>query len=210
MYLIILEKTLQHLYLSFFALLFAVCVALPLGFWLAKGKNERLTRFVIRAFSLVQTMPGLAMLALIVVVFSTLAFIPSTGFLPGMIALTLYALPPILTNIYTGIKQTSPNMIDVARGLGMRERQVLLYVEIPSAIPMILAGIRIAGVWTIGMGTLVSLIGCGGLGDLILQGLRSMNAKYVLAGTLPAAFLALLFEWGMGRLEKWLDSMSVY
>ena len=95
-------------------------------------------------------------------------------------------------------------MIDVAMGLGMTERQILCRVRAPFALPTILAGVRIAGVWTIGMCTLTSLVGSGGLGDLILQGLRSMRAPLVLAGTIPAALLAVLFEVGMSALERWL------
>jgi len=203
----ILEKTYQHVLISLIALLIALCIALPLGFALSRSKNQKLSLFIVRSTSLIQTMPGLAMLALIVV---TLAFIrqiipiPSTGILPGVIALSLYAISPILTNTYTGITQVSPTMIDVATGLGMTRGQTLFQVQMPHSIPMIMAGIRIAGVWTIGMCTLASLVGSGGLGDLILQGLRSMNAYLVLAGTIPAAILAALFELSMTALEKWL------
>lgn len=208
----ILEKSLQHLFISLSALFIALCIAMPLGFFLTKSKSKKISLVTIRTISLIQTMPGLAMIALIVVFLSGIRFlvpVPCTGYLPGILSLSLYALSPILTNTYTGIKQTSPQMVDVATGLGMTRRQILHNVEIPSAIPMIIAGIRIAGVWTIGMCTLTSLVGCGGLGELILQGLRSMNAKYVLAGTIPAAILAVFFEWGMSALEKWLKGESV-
>lgn len=203
----ILEKTYQHLLISFVALLIALCIALPLGFALSRSKNQKLSLFIVRSTSLIQTMPGLAMLALIVVTLSFIrqvAPIPTTGILPGVIALSLYAISPILTNTYTGITQVSPSMIDVATGLGMTRGQTLFQVQMPHATPMIMAGVRIAGVWTIGMCTLASLVGSGGLGDLILQGLRSMNAHLVLAGTIPAAILAALFELMMTTLEKWL------
>ena len=95
-------------------------------------------------------------------------------------------------------------MVEVATGLGMTPKQVLFWVEVPTAIPTILAGVRISAVWTIGMATLTSLVGSGGLGDLIMQGLRSMRPGLVMAGTLPALGLALLFELGFSRLEKWL------
>ena len=208
----ILEKSGEHLFVSLSALFLALAVALPLGLYLSQIKNQRLSLLVIRTFSLIQTMPGLAMIALIVVILvSVNAFIalPTTGFLPGILALSLYAISPILTNTYTGIRQTSPQMIEVATGLGMTERQILLQVQAPHAIPMIMAGIRIAGVWTIGMCTLTSLVGCGGLGDLILQGLRSMNAQLVLAGTLPAAILAIFFEVGMSGIERWLKVETI-
>ncbi len=207
MFWIILEKTLQHLFVSFSALLVAICIALPLGFSLSRSKSKRITTFVIRAISLIQTMPGLAMIAVIVVFLMSIRNIlplPATGYLPGVIALSLYAISPILTSTYTGIKQTDRAMIDVATGLGMSKRQILLVIETPHAIPMIMAGVRIAGVWTIGMCTLTSLVGSGGLGDLILQGLRSMNPTLVLAGTIPSAILAIVFESGMTFLEDWL------
>ncbi|NGX27034.1 MAG: Carnitine transport permease protein OpuCB [Chlamydiae bacterium] len=203
----ILEKSTQHLFISFSSLLIAICIALPLGFTLSRKKNQKMTLLIIRAISLIQTMPGLAMIAVIVVILASMRnfiSIPTTGFLPGVLALSLYGISPILTNTYTGITQVSPAMIDVATGLGMTKRQILFQVQAPHAIPMIIAGIRIAGAWTIGMCTLASLVGSGGLGDLILQGLRSMNATLVLAGTIPAACLAALFELGMSILEKWL------
>lgn len=204
---IILEKTAQHIFVSLSALFLALCIALPLGFYLSRNKNEKRSIIIIRAVSLIQTMPGLAMIAFIVICLAGVGIfipLPTTGFLPGVIALTLYAISPILTNTYTGIKQTSSTMIDVATGLGMTKRQILLNVQAPHAIPTIMAGIRIAGVWTIGMCTLTSLVGSGGLGDLILQGLRSMNANLIFSGTLPAAILAIFFEWGMTAIEKWL------
>ena len=199
----IFDKTLQHLFISLSGLLIASFIAIPIGFYLSKLKQEGRALIIVRTISLIQTMPGLAMLALIVVLLSTFN-IAATGYIPGVIALSLYALSPVVTNTYTGIKQTSCTMIEVATGLGMTERQILYNVEIPAAIPTIMAGVRIAGVWTIGMCTLTSLVGSGGLGDLILQGLRNMNIKYVLAGTIPAALLATLFEWGMTKIENWL------
>ncbi|NGX37208.1 MAG: Carnitine transport permease protein OpuCB [Chlamydiae bacterium] len=203
----ILEKTAQHLFISLSALLIALCIALPLGFYLSRKRNQKTTLLVIRGISLIQTIPGLAMIAVIVIALVGICqfvSIPTTGYLPGVIALSLYAISPVLTNTYTGIRQTSPQMIDIATGLGMTKRQILFLVQAPHAIPMIMAGVRIAGVWTIGMCTLASLVGSGGLGDLILQGLRTMNVQLVLAGTIPAAILAIFFEWGMTWVEKWL------
>jgi len=204
---VIFEKTLQHLYISLSALFISCAVALPLAFWLSRAKGKKWPLLIIRGASLIQTMPGLAMIALIasiLVSIRSIVALPATGLLPGIIALSFYGISPILTNSYSGIKQTSPEMRDVANGMGMSDTQILFLVEIPQAMTMILAGIRIAGVWTIGMCTLTSLIGSGGLGDLILQGLRSMNAQYVLAGTIPAAVLALFFELGVSKIEKWL------
>ena len=200
----ILEKTLQHLFISFSALLIGLIIALPLGLYLSQRKNQKLSSFIVRMISLIQTMPGLVMISMIVVLLVNIGFLPSTGYLPGILSLSIYAISPILTNTFTGIRQTTPVMIDVAKGLGMTPKQILVQIQVPEAMAMILAGIRIAGVWTIGMCTLTSLVGSGGLGDLIMQGLRSMNPRYVLAGTIPAAILAIFFEMGMSSVEKWL------
>ena len=114
--------------------------------------------------------------------------------LPALIVLVLYALLPILSNTYTGLLQVSPNVKNVANAMGMTPRQVLFYVEIPLSLPILINGVRIAMVTTIGMVTLTSLVGSGGLGDLIVQGLRTMQMGLVLAGTLPAAILAIFFD----------------
>lgn len=145
-----------------------------------------------------------ASIVAVLVAIHPLIGVTTTGFLPAVLALSLYGISPILTNVYTGIQQVSPAMIDVGTGLGMTEKQVFYYIQLPHAIPMMIAGIRIAGVWTIGMCTLASLVGSGGLGDLILQGLRSMNPRLILSGTIPAVFLAALFEMGTSAVEKWL------
>lgn len=204
---LILEKSLQHLIVSMTALLLALAITLPLSFYLSQKKGARSTLLIVRAISLIQTMPGLAVIAMIVVLLVAVRKIipvPTTGFLPGVIALSLYGISPILTSAYTGLTETDPTMVEVATGLGMTKKQTLFLVQAPQAIPMIMTGVRIAGVWTIGMCTLASMVGCGGLGDLILQGLRSLNATYILAGTIPSAILAVFFELGMTRMEKWL------
>ena len=113
-------------------------------------------------------------------------------------------LLPILRNTYTGIKQVDHSIIEVAKGMGMKSRQILFSVELPLSLPVIMAGIRISTVWSIGVATLCGLIGAGGLGDLIIKGLRSIRPDYLLAGTVPAAVLALGFDWMLGRVEKWL------
>lgn len=207
----VLYKTWQHLYLTFSALFFAAAIAIPLGFVLSRMQSRRIPVAVIRCAALVQTVPGLAMIALIVVVLAALQPIidlPTTGVLPAVSVLTVYALLPMLTGTYTGIKQVNPALIDVARGIGMTSRQILFLVEFPNALPVIMSGVRISAVWTIGMATLTSLIGSGGLGDLIMQGLRSMQLNLILAGTIPAGCLAIVFEWGLCRIERWLTGPS--
>jgi osmoprotectant transport system permease protein len=199
----ILVRTYEHIYLTFIAMVIAIIIALPLGIYLARSRLAKLTSAVMGAAAIVQTVPSLALIAFIVVVFALVA-LPTIGEVPALVALVLYALLPILRNTYTGIRQVDPSIIEVACGMGMKPRQILLSVELPLSLPVIMAGIRIATVWTIGIATLCGLIGAGGLGDLILKGLRSIRVDYLLAGTVPAAILALVFDWILGQLEKWL------
>jgi osmoprotectant transport system permease protein len=152
---------------------------------------------------IIQTIPSLALISFIVVFFA-LVSLPTVGVLPALVALVLYALLPIMRNTYTGIRQIEPELIEVATGLGMKPRQILFQVELPLAIPVIMAGIRISTVWTIGIATLCGLIGAGGLGDLIIKGLRSIRIDYLLAGTIPAALLALTSEGLLALVEKWM------
>ena len=128
----------------------------------------------------------------------------------SLVALVLYALLPILRNTYTGIQQVDRSIIEVATGMGMKPYQILFSVELPLSLPVIMTGIRIATVWTIGVATLCGLIGAGGLGDLIIKGLRSIQLDYLLAGTLPAATMAILFDWLLSRVEKWLTPKGMF
>lgn len=192
----LINKTLEHIELTFSSLLIAMLIAIPLGIFLARSKGR--TSSIILCFTaMIQTVPGLALIALVVVVLAALRVIfpfPTTGMLPALLVLVLYALLPILSNTYMGLLQVNPNMKNVAKAMGMTPRQVLFYIEIPLSLPILINGIRIAMVTTIGMVTLTSLVGSGGLGDLIVQGLRTMQMGLVLAGTLPAAILAIFFD----------------
>jgi len=197
--------TIDHLYLSSLAIVIAVAVAVPLGIYLTRTRRRRVPAVVLGVAGVVQTVPSLALIAFIVLFFA-LAGLSTIGFLPGLVALVLYALLPILRNTYTGIRQVDPAVIEVATGMGMRPRQILLQVELPLSLPVIMAGIRISTVWTIGIATLCGLIGAGGLGELIFRGLRSLprTADYLVAGTVPAALLALSADVALGALERWL------
>ncbi len=203
-----LRHTGEHLFLSFVAMLIATAIALPLGIYLTRARWTRLPDAVMNAVGIIQTIPSLAMVALIVVIFA-LAGLPTIGTLPAVVALVLYALLPILRNTYTGINQVDPSVIEVARAMGMTPVQVLLKVELPLSLPVIMAGIRISTVWTIGVAALVGLVGAGGLGNLIIRGLRSYQMDYILAGTLPAAALALISDGFLGLLESWLTPEGV-
>ncbi|MBN1764922.1 MAG: ABC transporter permease [Sedimentisphaerales bacterium] len=204
----IMERTYEHIYLVFFSMVIAILIALPLGIYLSRCTWANGVAAVMAMAGIIQTVPSLALIAFIVVLFSVIS-LPTIGTLPAMVALVLYALFPILRNTYTGIRQVDPAIIEVAAGMGMKPRQILMSVELPLSLPVIMAGIRIATVWTIGVATLCGLIGAGGLGDLILKGLRSIQLDYLLAGTLPAAVMAILFDGLLSSLEKWLTPKGI-
>jgi len=197
--------TIDHLYLTSLAIAIAVGIAVPTGIYLTRTRWTRLPSIVLGVAGVIQTVPSLALIAFIVLFFA-LANLATIGFLPALVALVLYALLPILRNTYTGIRQVDPSVIEVATGMGMTPHQILLKVELPLSLPVIMAGVRISTVWTIGIATLCGLIGAGGLGELIFRGLRSLprTADYLVAGTIPAALLALLADVALGSLERWL------
>ncbi|NQT50691.1 ABC transporter permease [bacterium] len=199
----ILELSADHMLLTGVAMLIACTVAVPLGVVLIRLRSRRLASAILGIVNIVQPIPSLALVALAGVLFLWLG-LPTIGILPGLVALVAYALLPILRNTYTGIRQVDPTVVEVAVGMGMTPRQVLFSVELPLALPVIMAGIRIATVWTIGVATLVSLIGAESLGKPIFRGLSRGRIDLILAGALPAVALALLFDWLLGRVEKWL------
>ena len=198
-----LSGTGEHLLLVVLAMVIACAVALPLGVFLARSSARRLVSVVMGVASVIQPVPSLALVALVGALFVHLD-LPTIGMVPGLVALVAYALLPVLRNTYTGIRQVDPTIIEVATGMGMTRRQVLWHIQLPLALPFIMTGIRIAAVWTIGVATLVSLIGSGGLGKLIFRGLRTTKPGLILSGAVPAVILALVIDWLLGRLEEWL------
>lgn len=204
----ILTRTHEHMFLVIISMAVSIAIALPIGIYLAKSRFKTLVSIVMGLAGVIQTVPSLALIAFIVVIFALIA-LPTIGVVPAMTALVMYALLPILRNTYTGIRQVDPAVIEVARGMGMTSNQILLRVELPLSLPFIMAGIRISTVWTIGVATLCGLIGAGGLGDLILKGLRSIQLDYLLAGTIPAAILAIILDWLLALMEKWLTPAGI-
>jgi len=183
----------EHLLLSGIAMLIAIIVAVPVGIFLTRYR--RLAEPIIGIAAIIQTIPSLALLGFMLPVFGI-------GKVPAIIALTLYALLPILRNTYTGILGVDPALVDAGRGMGMTSRQILVMVELPLTLPIIMAGIRTATVLTIGVAALATFIGAGGLGDLIDRGLRVADKNLILTGAIPAAILAILFDLGLRKLEE--------
>ncbi|AKS67696.1 glycine/betaine ABC transporter permease [Staphylococcus schleiferi] len=188
----LLARLLEHIQLSFVALLIAVLIGVPLGILLTKTK--KLSEIVINIAAVLQTIPSLALLGLMIPLFGI-------GTVPAVIALVVYALLPILRNTYTGITGVDDSLVEAAKGIGMKPMRRLTKVELPLAMPVIMAGIRTAMVLIIGTATLAALIGAGGLGDLILLGIDRNNTSLILIGAIPAAILAILFDVGLRILS---------
>lgn len=183
----------EHLFISVSALGLGIIVSVPLGILLTRF--ERASSIVIGVASVFQTIPSLALLAIMV------PFI-GVGTIPAIIALFIYSLLPILRNTYIGMKDVSPELKDAGKGMGMTDWQLIKQVEIPQAAPVIMAGIRLSGTYVIAWATLASYIGAGGLGDFIFNGLNLFIPELIIGGTIPVTLLALLVDWLFGLLEK--------
>lgn len=179
----------QHLLLAMAALALALALALPLG--VVAARRQGIGRVVLGFASLVQTIPSLALLALFYPVLLWIGGVPALGFLPALLALTLYALLPIVRNLATGLTGLDPAVREAADGIGMTPAQKLRLVEAPLVLPLVMAGIRTAAVWTIGAATLSTTVGQPSLGDLIFAGLQTQAWPLVIAGCVSAAALAL-------------------
>lgn len=189
------DRVLEHLWLTLVAVSLAVFVAVPLGVFLAR--QRRIAPPVLSAAGLIQTVPSLALLALMIPV-------PGLGLgaRSAIAALFLYALLPIVRNTFTGIGEVDGALVEAARGIGLTERQILLRIQLPLAMRTIMAGIRTAAVISIGVATLAAFIGAGGLGDPIVTGLQLNDLNRILSGAIPAALLALITDFALGRAER--------
>lgn len=193
-----------HLRLTLLALLLGVVMSVPLGIWASRVR--RLESAVLGAASVMQTIPSLALLAILVPLLSAMGLV-GIGFLPALIGLFLYSLLPMLRNTVTAIRGIDPAFIEAARGVGMTPRQQLLRVELPLAAPVIVAGVRTAAVWTVGTATLATPVGAESLGNYIFGGLQTRNFAAVLVGCVASAGLALLLDGlvraiGLGLLRR--------
>jgi osmoprotectant transport system permease protein len=204
----------SHLQLSLAALILGVAFSVPMGVWISR--NPRFESPVLGFASVLQTVPSLALLALMVPVLAGLAALVSglgielrsIGFLPAVVALTLYSVLPILRNTVTGIAGVDPALVEAARGVGMTDRQRLLRVELPLALPVIVAGIRTATVWVVGTATLATPVGATSLGNYIFSGLQTRNFTAVLVGSVAAAGLAISLDGLVRLLESGLVGRS--
>jgi osmoprotectant transport system permease protein len=189
--------TIEHLWLTGAAMLFAAALAIPTGIWLTR--SPRWARPVLAFANILQTIPSLAMFGFLL----PLPWLGDRAARIAIVALTAYALLPILRNTYAGIRGIDPSVIEVARALGLTDWQLLTKVELPLSASFILAGLRTATVTCVGIATIAAAVGAGGLGELIFRGVASVDDRLVLAGAIPAALLALAADAVLGIVERW-------
>lgn len=192
----ILQATLEHLWLTVAAMVLAILIGVPLGILVTR--RPWLSKPVLGGANIAETIPSLAL-------FGFLLPVPWLGDRAGrlaIVALTLYALLPIIRNTASGIAGVDPAIREAARGMGMTPRQILLRVELPLSFSTVLAGIRVATVLTIGIATIAAAVGAGGLGEFIFRGLAMVNNQIILAGAIPAALLALAADLFLSFLES--------
>lgn len=192
----VLELTLEHLWLVGLSTAFAMLIGIPLGIVIAHRPSWN--KPVLASANIIQTIPSLAL-------FGFLLPVPWLGARSdrlAILALTLYALLPIIRNTYAGIRGVDAAVIEAGKGMGLTESQLLFQVELPLAVSVILSGVRIAVVISIGLATIAAAIGAGGLGEFIFRGLAMVDDRVILAGAIPAAILALFADFGVGWLER--------
>jgi osmoprotectant transport system permease protein len=192
----VLELTLEHLWLVGVSTFLAVLIGIPLGILIARWPG--LNKPVLASANIIQTIPSLALFGFLL----PAPWIGARADRLAILALLLYALLPLIRNTYTGIQGVDPSVVEAGRGMGMTTRQLLWQVQLPLALGVIIAGVRVAVVISVGLATIAAAIGAGGLGEYIFRGLAMVNDSVILAGAIPAAMLALLADVTLGWVEK--------
>ena len=191
----LLSKAIEHFYISMFALLLAIVVAVPLGILLSK--TQRTANVVLTVAGVLQTIPTLAVLAIMIPIFGV-------GKTPAIVALFIYVLLPILNNTIIGIQNIDSNLREAGRSMGMTNFQLMKDVELPLALPLILSGIRLSSVYVISWATLASYVGAGGLGDFIFNGLALFEPSMIITATILVTAIALIVDYVLSLIEKWV------
>jgi osmoprotectant transport system permease protein len=195
----VLELTLEHLWLVGVSTVLAVLVGIPLGILITRW--PALNKPVLGGANIIQTIPSLALFGFLL----PAPWIGARADRLAILALALYALLPLIRNTYAGIQGVDRAVVEAGRGMGMTDRQLLFQVELPLALGVIIAGVRVATVISVGLATIAAAIGAGGLGEYIFRGLAMVNNQVILAGAIPAAAMALLADVSLGWLEKRLS-----
>ena len=190
----LISKTIEHFYISIIALLIAIVVAVPLGILLSK--TTRTANVVLSSAGVLQTIPTLAVLAIMIPIFGV-------GKTPAIVALFIYVLLPILNNTVLGVKNIDKNVIQAGQSMGMTKMQLMKDVELPLALPLIISGIRLSSVYVISWATLASYVGAGGLGDLVFNGLNLYQPPMIISAAILVTLLALIVDFLLSLVEKW-------
>ncbi|MGC2194637.1 MAG: ABC transporter permease [Terriglobales bacterium] len=196
----VLELTLEHLWMVAASTLLAVLIGIPLGILITRKPGW--DKPILGGANIIQTIPGLALFGFLLPV----PWIGARSDRLAILALTLYALLPLIRNTYAGINGVDRSVVEAGRGMGMTDRQLLVQVELPLALGVIIAGVRVAAVISVGLATIAAAIGAGGLGEYIFRGLAMVNNQLILAGAIPAAGLALLADITLGWVERRLTA----
>jgi len=188
----------EHLKMVGLGELIAIIVGIPLGILVSRPKFKKISPLVMGVVNVGQTIPSMAVVAIVAVI------VGGFGFAPAVIALFIYGLLPIVRNSYSGIKNIDPSIIEAAKGMGMSKRQIIWKIELPVARRIIMAGIRTSTVVNVGTAALAALIAAGGLGMIILAGLYNNIPLLLLQGAAPTAALAMILDAILGGVEEWI------
>jgi osmoprotectant transport system permease protein len=199
----VVELTLEHITLAGVSTLIAAAVGIPLGILITRIPN--LSKPILGSANVIQTIPSLALFGFLI----PAPWIGDRASRLAILALALYCLLPLIRNTYAGIRSVDPTIVEAGRAMGLTDRQLLFQVELPLASGVIVAGIRLAVVLSIGLATIAAAIGAGGLGEFIFRGLAMVNNQVILAGAVPAALLALAADSLLGLLERRLNSLHL-
>ena len=192
----VLRLTLEHVGLVAVSTIIAIIIGVPLGILMTR--RPALSKPVITFANVIQTVPSLALFGFLI----PIPVVGGIGARTAIVALLLYSLLPIIRNTFTGISGVDPAVREAGRGMGMTDAQLLLQVELPLAMGVIFAGIRVATVVAVGVATIAAAVGAGGLGMFIFRGVSMLDNRLILAGAIPAALLALVADFGLGAIEK--------
>ncbi|MGI2252262.1 ABC transporter permease [Staphylococcus cohnii] len=192
----LISKTVEHFYISIIALLIAIVIAVPLGILLSKMK--RTSNVVLTIAGVLQTIPTLAVLAVMIPIFGV-------GKLPAIVALFIYVLLPILNNTVLGVQNIDDNIKEAGTSMGMTRFQLMKDVELPLALPLILGGIRLSSVYVISWATLASYVGAGGLGDFVFNGLNLYDPLMIVSAAVLVTALALIVDFLLSLVERWAE-----
>ena len=196
----LLKIFIEHLILTFVSLFFALLVAIPIGIWATR--NRQVEKIVFTLVNALQTIPSLALLGFLI------PFL-GIGFVPAVATLFVYSLLPLIRNTFEGIKNVDRNFVEASAGMGLSLWQILRFIQIPLALPMIMAGVRTSTVIVVGTATLAAFIGAGGLGDPIFRGIATLDSRLIFLGAVPACLLAIFLDKSLGFLETLVISKGL-